>query len=237
MTIDSVSYSGTAEASALFQGLDWDDGTTSLSLPDGIFLCTGQIPGLTNTMSNWSQEWDLPGDPDLTVLLNQFTYDASSLTITFTADATIDGLSFQFDFGSEEFPEYLGGVYNDAFGVFLDGVNIAYDTDSQPITINSTFLALNNTPHWVPGTTSVDFPIEYDGLTLRLTTQTTITPGQHTLKFVIADGGDAKFDSGVFIADLSFGLACIGTGVPPELDEIPENAVVHVGSVFELPLS
>ncbi len=237
VTIDAFVYEGAGDAVALYEQLDWDDGTTALSLPDGIFLCTGQIPGAANTIGSWSHQWNLPGDSGLTALLNQFTYDASSLSITFTTGETLDGLSFQFDFGSEEFPEYLGGFYNDAFAVFLDGTNIAFDTDGDPISINSTFLTYNNTPTVVAGTTSVNFPIEYDGLSVRLTTQTTVTPGQHTLKFVIADGGDAKYDSGVFVADLSFGLACVGTGVPPELDPIPTSETVHIGSTFELPVS
>lgn len=236
VTILSVAYTGSALSSALYQDLLWHSNNVTVQIPNGIFLSSGGIPSLTNTATNFTRVLNLPGDSDLSTLLEAPTYDASSLTIRFSVTEAIQGLSFKFLFGSEEFPEYVGSEFNDGFGVFLNGQNITFDLLGRPITINSVFFDYNNTAQFVAGTTMVSFPIEYDGLTLVLTTQVALSPGEHTLKFVIADTVDHLYDSGVFIADLKFGDVCSGTGVPPDLSEIPTDVEVEVGETYVLPI-
>ena len=54
VAITSVARFGSAQQTSLFEGLAWDDGTTQLVMPDGIFLTSGRIPPLANTSSFFS---------------------------------------------------------------------------------------------------------------------------------------------------------------------------------------
>ena len=50
-------------------------------------------------------------------------------------------------------------------------------------------------------------PISFDGRTTVFTAQSVVTPGEnYTIKLVIADDGDANYDSGVFLKAGSFDL-------------------------------
>ena len=91
------------------------------------------------------------GDSDLQIIANVDVNDAAILEFDF--EATGDTVQFNFVFASEEYPEYVCGTVNDAFGFFLSGpgidgggvyednaINLAQipDTDPPvPVTINS----------------------------------------------------------------------------------------------------
>lgn len=90
-------------------------------------------------------------DPDLEIISNIEVNDAAILEFDF--EATGDTVQFNFVFASEEYPEYVCDMVNDAFGFFLSGpgidgggvfennaVNLAQvpNTDPPvPVTINS----------------------------------------------------------------------------------------------------
>jgi hypothetical protein len=118
------------------------------------------------------------------------------------------GLDFRFL--SEEYPEYVGSAYNDAFIAELDKStwttqgstiiapdNFAFDPDGNPITIN-TVGALSMTQEAAEGTT-------FDGSTPSLTAATPITPGAHSLYLSIFDQGDSALDSAVLVDNLRLG--------------------------------
>jgi hypothetical protein len=186
-------------------------------LPDGILLTSGlarNALGPNNTGSE-TTDLDAAGDSDLDGLdPGDDTTDASSLSITFTTDGSVASFSALFVFASEEFAEFVNSPFNDIFAVFLDGVNISNDPNGNILNVNNNFFLLNNTDENPPtdfngdditGTTLVDITdIQYDGLTpvLRVSTPGTLTPGQHTLKFAVADVSDHLWDSGVFISAL-----------------------------------
>lgn len=119
-------------------------------------------------------------------------------------------LGIDFRFLSEEYPEWVGSSYNDAFIVELDestwttsGSNViaprnfAYDPAGKPITINSTGVTSMTKEH-ATGTT-------YDGATPLLRAATPITPGKHSLFLSIFDQGDHAFDSAVMVDNLRVG--------------------------------
>jgi hypothetical protein len=119
-------------------------------------------------------------------------------------------LSFNFRFLSEEFPEFVGDVYNDAFIAELDGStwnasttddpavtapeNFAVDRQRNPIRINRAGVATMRRSS-ARGTT-------YDGATRLLRASTPITPGFHRLYLSIFDQGDRIYDSAVFLDNL-----------------------------------
>ncbi|MBK8269908.1 MAG: choice-of-anchor L domain-containing protein [Planctomycetes bacterium] len=232
VTVDSISYVGHPSSTAIYSGLNWSSGSSQIQLPDGVFLCSGVVPPLENTLGAWSWSTGQPGDIQLQGLLGYPTFDASGIIVSFTTDAFVDTMELRLVFGSDEYPEFLGLQYNDGIGVFLDGSNIAFDGQGRPITVSGGSLTLNNSGLSVPGGTPVQFPIEYDGLTLPVVVTAPLTPGSHQLRIVIADGLDRYVDSGVFIGSLSFSFDCPGTAPPPVLTELPE--VVNVLSASSL---
>lgn len=119
-------------------------------------------------------------------------------------------LSFSFRFLSEEYPEFVGDVFNDAFVAELDGsnwsasdktdptvtspLNFATDAHGSPIRINRTGVT-GMTAARAAGTT-------YDGATRTLRASTPATPGRHRLYLSIFDQGDRIYDSAVFLDNL-----------------------------------
>jgi hypothetical protein len=119
-------------------------------------------------------------------------------------------LSFDFRFLSEEYPEYVGDLFNDAFiaelghSTWTAGTkedpeirapdNFAKDAQGNPIRVNrigdTTMTAAN-----AKGTT-------YDGATRRLRASTPVQPGNRRLYLSIFDQGDRIYDSAVFLDNL-----------------------------------
>ena len=116
-------------------------------------------------------------------------------------------LSFRFKFLSEEFPEFVKSIYNDAFIAEL-GVarwnasgkvnptihapgNFATTANGKLISVNGAGVARVSRGR-AKGTT-------YDAATRKLRASTPIKPGSHLLTLSIFDQGDRQYDSAVFI--------------------------------------
>ena len=135
-------------------------------------------------------------------------YDVTVLRVDITVPSDGNCLSVgYFKFLSEEFPEYVGTAYNDAFIAELDfhtwttsgsvisaPNNFAFDQAGDVISINSTG-STSMTTGDAAGTT-------YDGATQTLIASTPITGGAHSIYFSIFDQGDQIFDSAVFLDNL-----------------------------------
>ena len=210
LTIKSVTFTGSDSAAGLYQGAPF-------GITDGIILATGDVLNALppNDGVSVGNSFNRDGCPECDSIIPGYTsYDAAILSIVFDACDSCQSLSFDFIFGSEEYPEFLGDDFNDVFGAYLNGTQIAFDAQSAPITINGPFFSGGyvQTP---PGN-----GMEYDGSTLKLKTLAPITPGSvnNTLKFVICDAGDHILDSGVLLASLSGGVKEVTdttTGTPP----------------------
>ncbi len=119
-------------------------------------------------------------------------------------------LSFDFRFLSEEFPEFVKDIFNDAFIAELgisdwdasgkeDPVitapnNFATDTKGNPIRVNA-IGDTSVTAFRAKGTT-------YDGATRILRASTRVKPGLRRLYLSIFDQGDRIYDSAVFLDNL-----------------------------------
>ncbi len=125
------------------------------------------------------------------------TQDAAVFTIEF--ETTGGDVFFNYIFASDEYNEFVDAGFNDAFGLFLDGTNIALLADGvTPVTIDN--VNLGDTPGLFNDNDGGAFDIEYDGFTNGFTASAFgLSAGTHTLSFAIADVGDGIYDSAVFI--------------------------------------
>lgn len=211
----SLKYQGAKEASGGFKnGL-----TSGLDIDTGIILTTGKVGNAVgaNNGSNKTANNALPGDQQLNQLLpttNVTTQDATSLEFKFVSEG--GDLYFNYVFASEEYNEYVNSEYNDVFGFFLDGKNIALIPGTQtPVAINTVNggnplgTDASNPGQYKDNSLNqqnlAKYHIQYDGLTKVFQAKAlNLSPGQHTMKLAIADAGDGFYDSAVFIEGGSF---------------------------------
>ena len=177
--------------------------------PNYAILTTGDatIAPAPNTTPDAGSANSPVGSPDY-----RGVRDATVLKVDLNVPQNTSCLSLRFRFYSEEFPEFVGSLYNDAFIAELDANswalsptpvgaggldnviapnNFAFDTRGNPITINSigdTSVA----PSFASGTT-------YDAATRRLRASVPITPGAHSLYLTIFDQTDRIYDSAVLV--------------------------------------
>ncbi len=141
------------------------------------------------------------------------TRDLTILRLVVRVPSNANCLSFRFRFLSQEFPKYVGNIYNDGFIAELDqttwnsglsGANdphisaprdFARDPKGNIISINATGPATMTAAN-ANGTT-------YGGATPILRASTPITPGVHSLFLSIFDQGDRGYDSAAFIDNLT----------------------------------
>lgn len=212
--VGDASVTGNADQFGTF-----NNGGTDVGFDTGVVMSSGTATdiGQANNAENTTTAFGGAGDADLDALIPQSTQDAAVLEFDFQfGDGSTGGdLFFSFVFGSEEYLEYVGSNFNDVFGFFVDGVNLA-EIGGEPISINN----VNNTSNSAfyrdnpVGSAAID--VIFDGLTTVLTISLLdLAPGLHTMKFAIADAGDSILDSGLFIAGGSFSTE------PPPTGEIP----------------
>jgi hypothetical protein len=136
--------------------------------------------------------------------------DVVIMRIDMRVPSGMNCLSFDFRFLSEEYPEFVTDVFNDAFVAELGTTdwtagtkddpairaprNFAEDVRGNPIRVNRVGTA-TMTAARAKGTT-------YDGATRRLRASTPIRPGNRRLYLSIFDQGDRIYDSAAFIDNL-----------------------------------
>ncbi len=204
ITISNVIYSGGTNSAGFFT-----DGLSSgLGIESGILLTSGNAEDAAgpNTAESTSTANGLAGDTDLDTLVpGNTTNDATVLQFDF--QSTAGDIFFNYVFASEEYNEFVGTEFNDVFGFFLDGQNIALiPSTTTPVSINNVNLGVNsgfyNNNDLASG---APYNTGYDGFTTVFTASAlNIGSGTHTIKLAIADAGDSSLDSGVFIQANSF---------------------------------
>ncbi|TXB64043.1 hypothetical protein FRY74_12385, partial [Vicingus serpentipes] len=210
-------------------------GAGSLGLSEGILLTTGDATMATGPNIG-SGTGACPGtsasDPDLTAIEPQANQDVCMLE--FDVIPQCDILTLDYVFASEEYPEFVGGSYNDAFGFFLTGPNPGggnYNSENvalipgttTPVSIDNVNNG-SNAGYYVDNTGGTN--TEYDGLTTAITATMPVVQCQtYHMKLIIADAGDCNYDSGVFL-DFE-GLVCPNSDATlnPIVVEAAENCI------------
>ncbi len=167
-------------------------------------------------------------DTDLANLIGTTVSNTFSCAVLqFDFVATSDSIEFQYSFGSNEEPHYVGSKYLDDFGFFLSGPGIAgpfthgaVNLALVPFTATAVYInsvnCSTNSAYYVcnwpssPGcstcpATVAATTVGYNGFTTVLTAAAHVQCGQkYHIKLGVADIGNGKFDSGVFLKGGSF---------------------------------
>ncbi|HIJ90339.1 MAG: choice-of-anchor L domain-containing protein [Desulfobulbaceae bacterium] len=187
----------------------YDGSISSLGVGAGLLLTSGDgdLPQ-SNSQSGYGVSLDpSETDTDLSATVHSAfssageVQDATVLQFQFTvSSSTTQSVQFDLVFGSDEYQEYSNSSYVDIAGVYINGVNYALfnNSASQPLSILEGNLLSGNFRDNASGT----LPLEYDGISNKLTIVAPTTLGTNTIKIAVADTGDQDLDSGLFIANL-----------------------------------
>jgi hypothetical protein len=239
-----------AMAAALAEDPSWITGSTFLNTPNAVasgvfstpltFFPSGSDENYAVMSSGNVSSIPIVGSHASTNLLGgnvrgDSDFDVTIWEVDLDVPEGMDCLRLDFQFLSEEYPDYVGSSVNDAFIAELDTSdwtthgslinapnNFAFDADGNVISINSLLgMAASNGA----GTAFNDDDGPHGGATPLLTAQTPITPGAHTLYLSIFDQGDRIYDSAVFLDNLLLGSetgGCAAGVVELDLGDAPD---------------
>lgn len=197
---------------------------TNLGMHSGVIMSTGHVwqsggPNNSTSVSSNATICNEYLDPSLsTINNNPAKHDASTLELDFIPKS--DTIRFKYVFGSEEYPEFVGGHYNDIFGFFISGPNpsggeynnknIALIPDTNVVISINTINHQTNSEYYINNDGGSS--IQYDGFTKVLTAKAVVVPCQtYHLKMSICDIGDDNYNSAVFLEAESFSSNTIYT--------------------------
>jgi hypothetical protein len=208
--VSNVSFTGAAVAAGTFTG-----GTSAVGFDSGIILSSGKAADVAPPESFFADTTNgTPGDAQLAALAGVTlaeTFDAAVLQFDFVPKGKT--LTFNYVFGSEEYPDFAppnDTTFNDAFGFFLNGSNVALLPNGQPVSVNNVNVVTNTQFFINNAANGMDLgpqvrDTSLDGLTTVLTVTANVNPGvSNHIKLAICDTGDAAFDSDVFLKAGSF---------------------------------
>lgn len=254
-------------AYGLFQATD----ESGLGLERGLLLTTGDLnwapgPNDDGGGGNFNASNLAPGDDDLdylSTISGNGSLSNDACIIELDVFAATNELTFEYIFGSEEYPEFVNQNFNDIFAFLVSGpgiigdpnmgnqLNIAVlpDGSGTPVQINS----VNNLLNWeYYRNNEISQTIQYDGLTSdflgvkkSLTARTSVIPcNTYHLKLAIADRQDFVYDSGVFISDLKGGTPNLNvvynSGIDYLLEDCtsaPDQVTISLNNPLEDPVT
>jgi hypothetical protein len=163
-------------------------------------------------------------------------HDASGLEVELQVPTWAQGLAFDFNFYTVEWPDFVCTEFNDFFVAMLDPVpagqtdgNIAFDSQGNPVSVNNALVAVCGCAGGPPcpvqgkqyacerGTAQLaNTGFEGHAATGWLTTRAPVEPGDIIkLRFGIYDSGDGVWDSSVLIDNFRW------LAIPPEISTNP----------------
>lgn len=188
---------------------------TNLGMEEGLVLATGGVSVCVgpNDETEAAVADSCPNYYDETIhqLAGVDIFDVAVLEFDFVPMST--KVEFSYVFGSEEYPEYVGGGFNDVFGFFVDGINPdggLYVSQNMAL-IPGTQLSVsidnvnpdNHSEYYIDNEHGMT--VQFDGFTVLLTVSFKVEPmTEYHIKMAICDVGDYFVDSGVFIKAHSF---------------------------------
>ena len=209
--ISNLSFSGQGGQLAFFEGSQ-----SNIGLNAGLLITTGEahVAVGPNNSGSASMGYGVGGNNSFLAYFSPTAPLFDAAIISFDLIPETDTLCFRYVFGSEEYSEYVGSVFNDIFCFMVSGpglpnptpfgVNIASIPGSdQPVTINN-LNGQNFSQYYIDN--AGGSTVQFDGFTIPLWAKVAVQPGEtYQVKIGISDVSDAIFDSGVFISIESLG--------------------------------
>ncbi len=146
--------------------------------------------------------------------------DFTEWTLKLKVPPSAKSFSFDFNFMSSEYPEWVGTQFNDKFLVILDSQkfkgNVSFDSKGNCISINNAFFTVcNGCSKGAAALQGTGYENGIGGGTGWLTTTSPVTPGETiTVRFIIFDEGDRIYDSAVLIDNFRWDAAAAKGGSP-----------------------
>ncbi|WP_026292894.1 choice-of-anchor L domain-containing protein [Rubritalea marina] len=209
--ISNVQYTGSNGASGYFSG----GYAAGNDIGSGVILTSGLASSAganSNTSESTSTNLRAAGDSTLNTLIPGYsTYDATVLSFDFVSSG--DSAYFNYAFASEEYVEWVGSSFNDVFGFFVNGENVALLPGTDTAVSINTVSNVNNADLFNDNSigNGAPYAFEYDGFTDVFTAEITgLEAGQsYNIMMGIADAGDNYYDSAVFIQAGSFSQSIV----------------------------
>lgn len=220
-TVTNVQFNGHTFSDGMKSWGYFNKQQSNFPFDEGIVLTTGKLsaaPGPNSgTLSDGPSSWN--GDNDLQNAVNiNNTYNATSLVFDFVP--TSNTIRFDYIFASEQY--LLNGTasqcnYTDGFAFILTNItagstpqNLALVPGTNTPVTSSTIRGAGGlcpaaNAQYFASYNNMNAPIAYNGNTVPLTVETAVIPGNtYRIKMVIADQGNALYDSAVFLRANSF---------------------------------
>lgn len=191
-------------------------------LNEGIIITSGRADAAVgpnrSILSDGPTSWR--GDTDLERAINETnTYNATS--IEFEIVALTNQFSFDYIFSSEQYlsnPASYQCDYSDGFAFLVkeaENTNAQYTNialipnTNLPVKVSNVRARTNSCPEsyvqYFGGFNTTNHPTNYNGQTKVLTARANVTPGvRYKFKLVVADQGNEKYDSAIFLSASSF---------------------------------
>jgi hypothetical protein len=177
-------------------------------------------------------------------------YDGMALELKIRVPTNAHALSFDFDFNTPEYPQFVCDIYNDEFVALLwsqasgtpSDHNISFDSQGDPVSVNNAFLEVcaptttNGKTFTCPlgtmqlegtgilavqGASSSD-QVTRGGATGWLTTQANVVAGETiTLRLGVWDAGDEALDSTTLLDHLIWSLSAGSSSSAPPVTMRP----------------
>ena len=222
-SVSNISVSGGNFASGEKSWGFFSGNSSTFPFQNGIILATGKIsnaPGPNTYLSDDGGNMGWDGDQDLNQALNlSNTFNATVLEFDFIPLGNT--ISFDFIFSSEQYllnPNPNQCDFTDGFAFLLKEVgssvyeNLAVVPNTNiPIKVNTvrgrgTICPPANQAYF-DAFNGIEHPTNYNGQTKVLTARGNVIPGNtYHIKLVIADEGNHRFDSAIFLGGGSFNL-------------------------------
>ncbi|MGE4347867.1 MAG: choice-of-anchor L domain-containing protein [Flavobacteriaceae bacterium] len=224
IVFENASITGAADAIAYYTNGSLSNGTVP-GMESGVILSTGSL-ATSDAMNGPSSVFKStsignPGFTELSDLVNgEPTFDGIMLEFDFTPSTDVININFQF--GSEEYNEWVETDYNDVFAFIITGPdtppsgwNLATIPDYSTRLSSSVIHCGNNCPaddltapycpYYIDNCSGVHANTCMDGFTIMLNRQVEVTPCQtYHVKLMLADITDSEYDSWVFIQESGF---------------------------------
>lgn len=216
VTIANVSFNGVSTTLTATNGAQIGTFTNNqVGFPqmfsEGLIMTTGDISVAPGPNDEGGASEDVTNSvtcPRLQALVTEQINNPAVLEFDFST--TADMVSFNYIFGSEEYPEFVDDYFNDVFAFFVTDLVTNQTVNVARIPNTTLPVAINNVNdhsysqyyHTTPdGSTTM----QYDGWVGPLTASFSVVPCRmYHMMLAIANVYDDLFDSGVFLQGQSF---------------------------------